>query len=88
MSTPVRIQRRRTKDWRMPPNTVSVTRPGKYGNPYRGPGAVLRFEVELKAGKLPFSVAEVRRDLHGKNLACWCPLDQECHADVLLRVAR
>ena len=25
--------------------------------------------------------------LRGKNLACWCPLDQPCHADVLLEVA-
>jgi hypothetical protein len=32
---PQRIQRKRTKGWRMPPNTVSVTRPGKWGNPYR-----------------------------------------------------
>jgi len=23
-------------------------------------------------------------DLRGKVLACWCPLDQPCHADVLL----
>jgi hypothetical protein len=27
------------------------------------------------------------RDLAGKDLACWCPLDQPCHADVLLEVA-
>jgi hypothetical protein len=26
--------------------------------------------------------------LQGKNLACWCPLDEPCHADVLLAVAR
>lgn len=32
--TPVRIQRKRTKGWKMPPNTVSVTRPGKWGNPF------------------------------------------------------
>lgn len=25
--------------------------------------------------------------LRGKNLACWCPLDQPCHADVLLELA-
>lgn len=25
--------------------------------------------------------------LSGKNLACWCPLDQPCHADVLLELA-
>lgn len=26
-------------------------------------------------------------DLRAKNLACWCPLDQACHADVLLQLA-
>jgi hypothetical protein len=26
-------------------------------------------------------------DLRGKNLACWCPLDQPCHADALLELA-
>jgi uncharacterized protein DUF4326 len=26
-------------------------------------------------------------ELRGKNLACWCALDQPCHADVLLRLA-
>lgn len=25
--------------------------------------------------------------LRGKNLACWCPADQPCHADVLLDLA-
>lgn len=25
--------------------------------------------------------------LRGRDLACWCPLDQPCHADVLLEVA-
>lgn len=27
-----------------------------------------------------------RKKLLGKNLACWCPLDGPCHADVLLRI--
>lgn len=26
-------------------------------------------------------------DLRGKNLACWCALDEPCHADVLLKLA-
>lgn len=26
-------------------------------------------------------------ELCGKDLACWCPLDQPCHADVLLEIA-
>src|SRR5690242_6951114 len=34
MDKPVRIQLKRTKGWRMPPNTVKVTRPGKWGNPF------------------------------------------------------
>ena len=25
--------------------------------------------------------------LRGKDLACWCPLDRPCHADVLLELA-
>jgi hypothetical protein len=25
--------------------------------------------------------------LRGKDLACWCPLNQRCHADVLLELA-
>lgn len=25
--------------------------------------------------------------LRGKDLCCWCPLDQPCHADVLLEIA-
>ena len=29
-----RIQRQRTAGWRMPENTVSVTRPGIFGNPF------------------------------------------------------
>ena len=28
-----------------------------------------------------------RRELRGKNLACWCRPDQACHADVLLKLA-
>ena len=33
------------------------------------------------------SAAEIRVALGGRDLACWCPLDQPCHADVLLEVA-
>ena len=32
--TPIRIQRKRTKGWRMPPNTVYVGRPMIWGNPF------------------------------------------------------
>lgn len=30
---------------------------------------------------------EIRKELKGKNLCCWCKLTEKCHADVLLRIA-
>lgn len=89
---PQRIQRRRTKGWRMPKNTVSVTRPGPFGNPYRSQafangaeGAVdaYRYMIENDADKL----AAVKDQLRGKNLACFCAIGKPCHADVLLELA-
>lgn len=36
MTKPIRVQRKRTKDWKMPKNTVAVGRGGYFGNPFRG----------------------------------------------------
>lgn len=33
------------------------------------------------------AILTIRHELAGKNLACWCPLDQPCHADLLLEIA-
>jgi len=35
----------------------------------------------------PVTVGEVRLNLVGVDLACWCPLNEPCHADVLLQIA-
>ena len=35
MSAPKRIQRKRTKGWRMPEDAIYVGRPTRWGNPYR-----------------------------------------------------
>lgn len=69
----------------MPPNTIYVGRPTKWGNPFTaensGPvSPAIRFACEV-AHLLDVS------ELRGKNLACWCSLEQECHADVLLEIA-
>lgn len=37
--------------------------------------------------EVPFTSHDVEPELAGKDLACWCPLDQPCHADVLLELA-
>lgn len=92
---PVRIQRKRTKGWRMPENTVYVGRPSKWGNPFTYNGHKLKgFAVEWYAkilveaySKIPFITQNLQKELKGKNLACWCPLDKPCHADVLLKIA-
>jgi hypothetical protein len=77
----------------VPAGAVRVTRPGRWGNPHKiGPDcppevAVARFRADLEAGRLRVTVDDVRRELAGRDLACWCPLDRPCHADVLLEVA-
>ncbi len=35
----------------------------------------------------PDLVEMAKRTLRGKNLACWCDPDAQCHADVLLEIA-
>jgi hypothetical protein len=42
--------------------------------------------ARAKAGAAP-SITEIIEALRGKNLACFCALDQPCHADVLLEIA-
>lgn len=111
---PIRVQLSRKKGWRMPENTVSVARPGKFGNPFNQENAIesgyasihtwrtfvvrcFRDWLTSKSGcdwwqgpQSDARLAIIRAnipDLRGKNLACWCPLDQPCHADVLLELA-
>lgn len=96
MTTPKRIQRRRTKGWRMPPNTKSCCRPGKYGNPYViGTGAdaeivtrMHRIEWERIKAEEPERFAQMVKDLRGYDLACFCAEDAEwCHVDNYLELA-
>lgn len=114
MSAPKRIQRKRTKGWRMPEGAVYVGRPSRWGNPFvvsRTPNGSWDvtadgrlwmhttglWVAQAKAVELfqihagPMGNYEIERDdldeLAGRDLACWCPLDQPCHADVLLEIA-
>jgi hypothetical protein len=100
------VQLSRKKGWRMPDNTVTVARPGKWGNPFsvlpgQEPGARVgryvampsraaavaayrRWVQEDPAGRA--LLEEAKRELRGRNLACWCSLDGPCHAEVLLEL--
>ena len=101
---PKRIQRKRTKGWIMPENTVYVGRPTKWGNPWSADKygaeyavnyykcAILNWATEWEGDALlvsfkPPKVDEIRAELRGKDLACWCSLEDMCHADVLLEIA-
>jgi hypothetical protein len=88
-----RIQRKRAKGWRMPAGAVYVGRPTVWGNPFAVHQRMLwtpAVVVELYEGFLaehPEIAEAARAELAGRDLACWCRLDQPCHADTLLRVA-
>jgi hypothetical protein len=97
-TAPKRIQRKRTKGWRMPEGAKYVGRPSRYGNPFQVPGPATRTGRLLAKGyyqlrlleaieTVPAMLDEIRAELAGRDLACWCPLDQPCHADVLLAIA-
>ena len=87
----------------MPPNTVSCTRPGKFGNPYAvgdtvrdlagGNGEIVTIRDDHHAVELYRRCVEqnlvsqdaIRRELTGKNVACWCKVGHPCHVqDVII----
>ena len=111
---PVRVRRSRQRGWKMPPNTVYVGRPTKFGNPWSPKNAmhvtmkkgfahggnpvessrpmtvaecVETFKASVLLREFGYGRAEIRAELAGKNLACWCPIGSPCHADVLLEIA-
>ena len=74
----------------MPENAVYVGRGTRWGNPYVGYDPKLMTEMYEKYLNRPEQrglVNAIRDELRGKNLACWCPIGEPCHADVLLRIA-
>ena len=91
---PKRIQLKRTKGWKIPPNTVKVDRSTKWGNPFKigpdGPDWLCVSKFAYKLGGNIFSfpcLTDIVNNLQGKNLACWCKIGSPCHADLLLFLA-
>ena len=110
-----RIQRKRTKGWKMPKNTIYVGRGSKWGNPYKvgwccktpyeykivknNEHACSLFEsyaISYQSDKIINGLVQSMdilingnsiKELSGKNLACWCRLDEKCHADIILKLA-
>jgi hypothetical protein len=57
-----------------------------WGNPFSGPYAADSFAAYM-AGENTRGLRRALYMLRGRDLVCWCPLDQACHADVLLELA-
>lgn len=102
-TAPKRIQLRRTKGWRKPEGVVTVSRGTDWGNPFivgawldthffiQDPMEITRdLAIALYRAYIdkPGWHQQIRHELGGKDLACWCRLDQACHADVLLEIAK
>ena len=90
VSNPKRIQRRMTKGWRKPPGAIIVDRQSRWGNPFKMPrdgdrDAVIRaYRLHLTGN--PELITAAIAELAGHDLACFCPLNLPCHADVLLEL--
>jgi hypothetical protein len=72
----------------MPPGAIYVGRPSTWGNQYdwREYGkeqAAQMFEEDIDE----YDKELIKHDLAGKDLVCWCGLDEPCHADILLKIA-
>jgi len=97
---PERIQRSRQRGWRKPAGARVVTRPSKWGNPFRVGDIIDGVPIDAAEAVALYSAyldEAMRTDqgraalnlatLRGVDLCCWCAPDQPCHADVLLELA-
>ena len=78
----------------VPEGAVYVGRQAPYlrRSPHANPYTVEKYGLDecLRLYRLHaerFDLEALRRDLMGHDLACWCPVGQPCHADVLLKLA-
>lgn len=62
----------------------------KYHGPYMANGAALLGAIDcfkiVCLSSVGF-VGDIKRELKGKDLMCYCPLHRPCHVDVLLKIA-
>lgn len=71
--------------WRVGENGVETAAEAVRLFRVRMPGGILSAQAhpESRMGRIIHGLPELR----GLNLACWCKLDEPCHADVLLELA-
>lgn len=94
---PKRYQRKRTKGSKLPRGVIYVGRGSQFGNPFKegDPTTVKGVYVTRESAvrmfrrlaEQPANVATIQKKLRGRDVACWCPLDVPCHADVLIEIS-
>jgi hypothetical protein len=84
----MRIQLKRKKGWKKPPNARYVGRPTRWGNPFSlkeyDRTTALRLYEEWLDEKLAADPTFLD-ELKGMDLACWCKPTDACHADIIIR---
>jgi len=85
-----RLQKKHFYDyeWKKNPNTIYVGRPSKWGNPFKIPPHSLEDSLWNYWNWITKQLHKDTRfldPLRGKDLVCFCPLNQRCHADVLIK---
>lgn len=120
-----RLQRKRTRGWRKPENSVIIDRTSKFGNPFKIMGDMIYCDAshrrkildkwvffgmaiqgmeqqalvdlhrqwlngetwDSKVKPCPYSKEDIRKELAGKDLICFCKEGEGCHGDALLEIA-
>jgi hypothetical protein len=49
--------------------------------------AVLAFRYGLEKMSPQKEIDDIKKELAGKNLSCWCKIGEACHADVLIEIS-
>jgi hypothetical protein len=86
------VYSKRSGGRRPPRDAILVARPTIYGNPFAigvhgdRDEVIEKYRDWIYSPAQAFLRAQIKRDLKGKDLICWCsPLP--CHADILLEIA-
>lgn len=89
----LRMKHYRDYEWKKNPNAIYVGRGkgerGKWGNPFKVSEYGLKKCLELYREWLMEKLAhdpEFLEPLRGKDLVCFCKLDQPCHADIIIEM--
>lgn len=72
---------------------VNCARPSIWGNEFKVGTDYGYGQITAKEAVSLFSASigkqrriDIMKNLRGKNLACWCKLNQPCHCDILLAI--